>query len=201
MKTTAALSIVKPGSPALLLMDFQGFVLDNFLSPATARDVVGRARQLLDAARLAALPVIHVTVAFRRGYPEIDPHNALFSRLKESGLVTPGSEGIRIHADLTPLDTEAVVVKHRVGPFIGTDLDLLLRAGGIRTLILAGVTTAGVVLSTARHAFDLDYTLAVAADGCADPDEEIHMLLIDKVLPQHATVSATEDIARALQTS
>jgi hypothetical protein len=58
------------------------------------------------------------------------------------------------------------VVKHRASPFVGTDLETLLRASGIDTLVLAGVHTSGVVLSTVRHAGDLDvgwWSSAIAA--------------------------------------
>jgi Isochorismatase family len=51
------------------------------------------------------------------------------------------------------------VVKHGISPFVGTDLETLLRANGIDTLVLAGVHTSGVVLPTVRHAGDLDYRL------------------------------------------
>src|SRR5260370_22115041 len=59
-------------------------------------------------------------------------------------------------------------------PFVGTDLETLLRANGIDTLVLAGVHTSGVVLSAVRHAGDLDYRLVVVRDCCADPDAEVH---------------------------
>ena len=61
------------------------------------------------------------------------------------------------------------MVKHRVSPFVGTDLETLLRANGVDTLVLAGVHTSGVVLSTVRHAGDLDYRLVVIRHCCADP--------------------------------
>ncbi|MEX3953953.1 cysteine hydrolase family protein [Paraburkholderia sp. EG287B] len=183
-----------PKKSALLLMDFQCFILDNFLSPAAAATVVNNASKLLGAARAVNMPTIHVNVSFRPGYPEISPRNALFSQLKESGLVAPGSEGAKIHASLAPLDSEPVVAKHRIGAFAGTDLERLLRAQGIETLIIAGVTTAGVVLSTVRQAFDLDYALVVASDACADPDDQVHSVLMEKVLSQHASVALTKDI-------
>jgi isochorismate hydrolase len=74
------------------------------------------------------------------------------------------------------------VVKHRISPFVGTDLETLLRANGIDTLVLAGVHTSGVVLSTVRHAGDLDYRLVVVRDCCADPDGEVHAMLLDIVI-------------------
>lgn len=189
---------VDPRKTAILLMDFQNFVLDNFLPPDVAAKVVERAGTLLAAARAAEMTVIHVTVGFRPGYPEISAHNKLFSFLKGSGLVTPGSENVAIRAELAPLNNEPVVVKHRIGAFMGTDLDRILRAQDIETLILAGVTTGGVVLSTLRQAFDLDYGMIVASDACVDNDVDIHGPLMEKVLPQHATVLSTEQIVAAL---
>lgn len=190
---------LNPKTSALLLMDFQRFVLDNFLSPAVATEVVNNASKLLRAARAINMLTIHVTVSFRPGYPEIGSRNALFLQLKESGLVAPGSDGTNIHASLAPQDSEPVVAKHRVGAFTGTDLERLLRAQDIQTLVIAGATTAGVVLSTVRQAFDLDYDIVVASDGCADPDEQVHAVLLEKVLSQHSRVALSSDIEAALR--
>lgn len=188
-----------PKKSALLLMDFQRFVLDNFLSAPVAGGVVAAASQLLTAVRSAKMCVVHVAVGFRPGYPEVSPRNGIFSWLKGSGLVAPGGEGVEIEATLAPLDDEPVVSKHRIGAFHGTDLEQILRAQEIETLILAGITTTGVVLSTLRQAFDLDYQLVVARDGCADADREIHDMLFDKVFPHHARVAPAAEIAKALQ--
>jgi nicotinamidase-related amidase len=67
----------------------------------------------------------------------------------------------------------------RISPFVGTDLETLLRATGINTLVLAGVHTSGVVLSAVRHAGDLDYRLVVVRDCCADLDADVHAMLLD----------------------
>lgn len=65
---------------------------------------------------------------------------------------------------------------------------MIMRAQGVRTLVLAGIATSGVVLSTLRQAVDLDYGLTVLRDGCADADEEVHRVLLDKVFPRQADV-------------
>ena len=87
------------------------------------------------------------------------------------------------------------MVKHRISPFVGADLETLLRANGVDTLVLAGVHTSGVVLSTVRHAGDLDYRLVVVRDCCADPDAE---LLLDIVIARQAAVVTTAELAGAL---
>src|SRR6266516_7528180 len=71
----------------------------------------------------------------------------------------------------------------------GSDLAVLLTAGNIGTLVLAGAATSGVVLSTVRQAADLDYRLTVLSDGCLDPDPEVHRVLTGKVFPRQASVA------------
>ena len=72
--------------------------------------------------------VIHVVVAFRPGHPEVSPRNPPFSALKANGMLAAGSEGAAIHPAAAAREGEPIVVKHRVSPFVGTDLETLLRA-------------------------------------------------------------------------
>jgi hypothetical protein len=74
-------------------------------------------------------------------------------------------------------------------------------ARNIETLILMGHATSGVILSTVRLAFDLDYTLMVVEEGCADRDPEVHSLLMEKVFPRQATVVSSQDLVVALAAS
>jgi len=78
--------------------------------------------------------------------------------------------------------------QRRVSAFTGSDLEVVLRAAGIDHLVLTGIATSGVVLSTLRQAADLDYRLTVLADGCLDADPEVHRVLTDKVYPRQADV-------------
>ena len=84
-------------------------------------------------------------------------------------MAVAGSEGAAIHPAAAVRKGEPIVVTHHISPFVGTDLETLLRASGINTLVLAGVRTSGVVLSAVRHAGDLDYRMVVVRDCCADP--------------------------------
>ena len=76
--------------------------------------------------------------------------------------------------------------------FSGSDLEIVLRAQNIRHLVLAGIATSGVVLSTTREAADKDYELTILSDVCADTDEKVHSVLINKVFPRQATVITVE---------
>ena len=80
------------------------------------------------------------------------------------------------------------MTKRRVTGFAGSDLEVILRSQGIGHLVLAGLSTSGVVLSTLREAADKDYRISVLSDCCADPDPEVHQLLLTKIFPRQAEV-------------
>ncbi len=192
------LSPIDPRSAALLVMDYQVDALTRFMTPAQSAEAIARLPGLIALAREGGMLVVHVVVAFRPGHPEVSPRNPLFSALKANAMMVAGSEGAAIHPAAAAREGEAIVVKHRISPFIGTDLETLLRADGVDTLVLAGVHTSGVVLSTVRHAGDLDYRLVVVRDCCADPDAQLHAMLLESVIARQAAVVTTVELAGAL---
>jgi len=174
---------------ALLVMDIQLGVVDRIADSAA---FLARASQAVRAARSHAVPVIHVVVGFRAGMPEVSAQNQTFSGLKQQ----PMPFLIEPQPAIAPEGSDVVVTKRRVSAFTGSDLEVVLRAGEIRHLVLCGFATSGVVLSTVREAADKDYRLTVLADLCADPDAEVHAVLTGKVFPRQARVmSAAEWVA------
>jgi nicotinamidase-related amidase len=139
--------------------------------------------------------VIFVGVGFRAGAPEVDPGNRMFGGLAGRGLPATGTE---FHPEVPPLPAEPVVTKRRVSAFAGSDLDMLLRAQRIDHLVLTGIATSGVVLSTVRQAADLDYRLTVLSDGCLDNDPAVHAVLTEKVFPAQADVLTVADWLKSL---
>jgi nicotinamidase-related amidase len=192
------LSHIDPRSAALLVMDYQVDNLTKLITAAQSADAIACVPELIATARDAGMMVVHVVVAFRRGHPELSRRNTVFSAVKANGMLVADSEGAAIHPAAAARAGEPIVVKHRVSPFVGTDLEMLLRANGIETLVLAGVHTSGVVLSTVCQAVDLDYRLVVVCDCCADPDAEVHAMLLDIVIPKQAAVVTMAELAGAL---
>jgi nicotinamidase-related amidase len=182
-------------------MDYQVDALTRFMTAAQSADAIAHVPDLIALGRGAGMMVIHVVVEFRPGHPELSPRNLMFEPVRANGMMVAGSEGVAIHPAAAPRAGEPIVVKHRVSPFVGADLETLLRANGIETLVLAGVHTSGVVLSTVRHAGDLDYRLVVVRDCCADPDAELHTMLLDRVIARQAAVVTTAQLASALRSS
>ncbi len=182
---------------ALLIMDYQQEIVTRFGD--ANRGLLDRAASVLAVARAAGVPIIYVVVRFREGYPEISPQNRSFARIGEAGTLREGSPGADIHPQVAPRPGEVIVVKRRVGAFSTTDLETVLRARELRTLLLLGIATSGVVLSTVRWAADLDYTLVVVEDCCADSDEEVHRVLTQKVFPRQALVVTSEMVREVLE--
>lgn len=182
---------------AVLIMDYQNEIV-HMLPENVQVPLLDRAGAILKKARQAHLPIVYVVVRFRDGYPEIDLHNKLFSGLKESGRLREGTSGAEIHDRVSPQPGDIVVTKRRVGAFSSTELETILRAKNINTLVLFGISTSGVVLSTIRWAADMDYSLVVIADACADRDSEVNRILMDKVFPWQATVVTTREFLYAI---
>jgi len=86
----------------------------------------------------------------------------------------PGTRGHEIVDELTPREGELVVTKYRSSAFWGTNLQLLLRSNGIRSLVLAGCTTEGCVESTARDALFSDHYVVLPTDCVASDDPAQH---------------------------
>jgi nicotinamidase-related amidase len=182
---------------ALLVMDMQSEIVPMLGDKGAA--LVERAAGVVAAARRGKLPIIYVAVGFRPGYPEINANNASFVGASKSGrfqTLTPN-----IVPALAPQAGDVLVVKHRVNAFAATDLDMILRAKGVDTLVLLGVSTSGVVLSTVRHGADADYKLVVVKDCCADGDDEVHRVLTEKIFPKQATVLHASELIEALPKS
>jgi nicotinamidase-related amidase len=169
----------------LLVMDVQRGIVERF---AEDGGYLERLSQAIAAARAAGIPVVYVTVSFRPGHPEISARNLTFSAIAAAGGFDEGSPTAEIHPAVAPGPGDVVVTKRRVSAFAGSDLEVILRSLGAGTLVLTGIATSGVVLSTLRQAADLDYRLIVLADACLDRDPEVHRVLIEKVFPRQAAV-------------
>lgn len=175
---------------ALLVMDMQTAMLSTLPESATLTANVAKA---VANARSKGIPVIYVVVGFRQGAPEISANNKTFTANKAFLSNVNFADFTAIHPDLTPQENESVVVKRRFSAFTGSDLEVLLRALRIEQLVLTGVVTSGVVLSTLREAADKDYRLTVLSDGCADREAEVHQFLMTRIFPRQAEVMTIEE--------
>lgn len=143
---------------ALLILDFQVGVGDRPYASAAAA---------LKAGLAAGLPVAFSKVNFRAGYRDVADSNKAFALIKMKNLFQPDES--KLISILQPGHDEIVVDKDRFCAFSGNDLKEILRSGCIKHLVMAGVATSGVILSTFTLAADEDYRITILSDACADP--------------------------------
>jgi nicotinamidase-related amidase len=183
---------------ALLVMDFQTSIVSRLGD--SSKEVISSLQGAIGAARAAGSPVIYVVVGFRKDFPEISPDNKSFSAVKANAASFPGlEEPIAIYPAVAPQPGDIVVTKRRISAFAGSDLELILRSLKVQHLVLTGLSTSGVVLSTLREAADKDYHLSVLSDCCADPDSEVHTVLLSKVFPRQADVLTADEWAAGIK--
>jgi len=188
-----------PARTAVLSMDMQAGIVSIYAGDqqdaftARAAGVLGRCRD-------RGMTIKQPQVGFRPGMPEISPRNALFSAIRTSERhqqLFKGDAG-KIHPAVAPVGEDIVIVKHRISAFMGTDLDMILRAKEIDTLVLFGIATSGVVLSTLLDAIDADYRAIVIKDCCADQDEDVQSVLLEKLFPRRGTVVTSAELLESL---
>jgi nicotinamidase-related amidase len=187
---------IEPQQTALLIMDYQPGIVDRL---DDAGELLDRAAEAIALARSRGVQVAYVRVAFEDDdYDAVPATNKSFARLRDVRANHAQSPETAVHDRVAPAPDDIVVRKVRVGAFSTTDLDPQLRARGITTLILAGISTSGVVLSTIRDGADRDYRIFVLADATADFDAEVHDVLMTKIFPRQADVITVAELGEML---
>ena len=180
---------IDPRRTALLVMDYQAGILDRL---DDAEPLLSCAADAIAVVRGRGGQIGYVRVAFDDAdYDAVPPHSRFASIGQEMHSDSPATA---IHDRVAPEPGDITVRKTRVGAFSTTDLDQQLRDRGITTLILAGISTSGVVLSTVRDAADRDYQVFVLADGCADPGPGVHEFLTGTIFPRQAHVITSAEL-------
>ena len=185
-----------PARTALLVMDYQVALVDRL---PDAEALLERVNTAIADVRARGGHVGWVRVGFADADFDAIPPTSVMARM-----VTPDRRAAlhadaptsQIHGGLRPQPEDISVRKTRVGAFTTTDLDQQLKDRSVTTLVLAGISTSGVVLSTVREAMDRDYRIVVLNDASADPDPEAHAFLTGTLFPRHAAVIDVDDLQR-----
>ncbi|MFK0043610.1 cysteine hydrolase family protein [Streptomyces sp. NPDC090741] len=188
MNATALPTLV-PERTALLVMDFQNGIVASTPEPDA---LIERVKEAIAGVRAGGGTVGYVRVAFtEEDWAAVPEANTTFSPIAAAKQFHHEDIATRIDERIAPEDGDIVVRKVRIGAGSTTDLHRQLRDRGIDTLVLAGISTSGVVLSTLVDAADRDYRVYVLSDGVADRDPEVHRVLLDRVFPARAHVIDT----------
>jgi nicotinamidase-related amidase len=161
---------------------------------ARARRIVENTRRALDKARAAGLRVGFVRIGFSPDYRECPAGSPIFSNARKNGIFKLGEWGTLVHPDLGQQPTDFDIVKHRVSPFHGTNLDLILRTHGVRRIYCSGISTNAVVQAAVREGHDRDYEMVLLEDCCCALSAEEHESAV-KLLQRFCTVTTSKDVA------
>ena len=158
--------------------------------------LLGRVAQAIELVRNRGGQIGYVRVAFEDAdYAAIPATSMMGTRVAGAGRAFHAdSPSTAIDDRIAPQPGDMLVRKTRVGAFSTTDLDDQLRQRGVDTLLLAGLSTSGVLLSTVRDAHDRDYRVFVVADLSADPEPGVHDFLTQRIFPRQAYVITSADL-------
>jgi nicotinamidase-related amidase len=185
-----ALSDFEPARTALVVIDMQvdfcapgGWVDQLGEGIGNTRRPIAAIARLLHAARQAGLVVVHTREGHRPDLSDLNPNKRWRTRSHGLGIgdrgangrvLTRGEAGHQIVPELAPWDGEIVIDKPGKSGFHATALDAILRARGIDSLIVAGVTTDCCVQSTIRDGADLGYDCLLVTDACGAVEDHHH---------------------------
>ncbi|MHA1712747.1 MAG: cysteine hydrolase family protein [Candidatus Ranarchaeia archaeon] len=199
--------ILDPAQCALLVIDLQ----NDFCSPngvlakrgADMTAIVKMAPLLADflmycRSRQPKVKIIHIIThhsEWTNSKPWMRRYKGIASELRR--ICVPGTWGADIyerHDELRPQHNEAVIIKHRYSAFVNTDLDLILKAQQIRTLLVTGVSTNVCVESTARHGHMLDYHIVFLRDLTASTDADLYTSTLQNIQLNFGYVISSADL-------
>lgn len=204
---------VRPGHTALIVIDMQNdFIAPEGLVGRSGRDVSAaqklaeRLPDFIAAARRAGVLVVFVRNVYStdRNFYLSDSWLEQAARKQSGGytrfpVCAEGSWEGDYYGDVRPQPGDPVVTKHRYNAFHNTDLDTILRANAIRTVVMTGVATDVCVGSTAREAFMRDYYAIMVDDGTAtfSPEDQAAALRnFDRYFGEVSTIAAISAIWR-----
>ncbi len=166
---------------ALIVADLQKGITERFAFAAVAAHGAGKA---VAEARRRGMPVIFVHAALRPDGSDVGERNPLFRVFLESGdMLHDGTASIDPDPVLGIGEGDLVVTKRRTSAFVGSDLEIVLRAQGATSIVLCGAATSAVVAATAYDAADRDLGVTILSDACGDPDAEAHAFFVERVFP------------------
>jgi ureidoacrylate peracid hydrolase len=185
---------------ALLVIDFiNDIVSQNGKIPSCAKQVlekkvIQKANTAIEFAREKNWLIIPIKVGFSSDYREQPKNSPIFGKANQFQALSLGQWGTEFHPDLNISANDNVIVKHRISPFYGTSLDLVLKNNSITRIVVSGVSSSWAIQSTVRDGHDRDYEMILLEDACAASTEEEHQTAL-KMCERIAKIIKTNDLS------
>jgi ureidoacrylate peracid hydrolase len=200
---------VDPRHAALIVIDMQndfcaddGFIARAGRDVSAAQAVAKRLPALIGAARNVGARIVFVRSLYSTASNNFLSDVWLEQAARRQGggytrrrVCGEGSAGADFYDGVRPAPGDIVVIKHRYNAFHGTDLDLILRSNGVRTVVITGVTTNVCVESTARDSFMRDYYTVMVGDGTAAYTSEEHQIALKTFDRYFGEVASIDELA------
>src|SRR5499425_2253639 len=191
-----------PRVAALIVVDVQ----NDFVSPegsagkrgedvSAALTMVPNLLRLINEARRVGLTVVYIRTTHSEW---TDTPSWIYRSSQKSGLNTcrEGTWGAELYEGVAPLPGERVVIKHRYSAFINTDLNTVLKAKNVESVLVTGVATNVCVETTARDAYMYDYYVTLVEDCSAASNEAMHKATVQNISEHFGLVVKSDEIIR-----
>ncbi|MGF3054925.1 isochorismatase family protein [Microbacterium sp. YY-01] len=190
------MSLFDPRTSALVMIDLQGAVHTHGAEPYSPDEVIERCVKLIDATRRAGGLVVHVRTSFLPD--ESDSLQPLvIEKMRAANPERP--EGWdQLVPEVAPLPSEPVIVKRSWNAFHGSDLDLQLRRHGVKTVIMAGMSTNFGVEGTARAAYEHYYDIVFVEEAMSTNTATNHQFALAEIFPQIGRVRSLAEVLDTL---
>ena len=179
---------------ALVLMHLQDDITTLF-PVGDMTPFIARCAQAIETCRRAGVRIFFVNIKFSEDYREISARNRNGMWLKSMGSFRHG----KVTPQINLHEADVVLEAQRINVFLGTALEAHLRAANIDTLIMGGVTTSGVLVSSLPHASDLDYRVLAIRDCCYDPDSVAHEAIFASAFSTRAEIISVQNLPALLR--
>ena len=182
---------------ALVVIDMENAFLDPTsplcIKPALA--TVPACGSVIEKARERKIPVFFVNLIYRKNGSDVE-----FTRYQSwydgDRYLAPGSTGplsIDVPAEFKPQVGDYTIVKPRFSAFFQTELDLILRRLGVRTVILTGTTTPNCIRTSCYDGLSLDYNILIVEDCCSSNTEEIQRVNMEDMARVGAVITSSRE--------
>jgi len=189
-----------PKHAALIVVDVQ----NDFVSPqgsaakrgedvSAAMAMVPNLRRLIDEARRVGLTIVYIRTTHSEW---MDTPSWVYRTSQKGGLSTcrEGTWGAELYEGIFPLPSERLVIKHRYSAFINTDLNTVLKARNIQSVLVCGVATNVCVETTARDGYMYDYYVTMIEDCSAAYEAKLHLGTLENIRRHFGLVASSQEI-------
>jgi nicotinamidase-related amidase len=197
---------IDPQTTALLVVDLQNdtvgeqgaFADSGAAEFATRHGVVEKVKRLVEAARAAGMPIVHIHHLDSPGYVDATLNAPLFQSIVDADALVRGTWGGEPITGLEPQAGDHVVEKQRMSSFNGTSLDVKLRGLGTRKIVVCGAWTNFAVEHTCRDGADLGYEVVIVSDGTATISDEWQRAALTYALTRIAEQATVDELMEGL---